>query len=298
MTQDFLADNDEVAMEEAEGDGCWEIVDSAPAVRAVDSADNSPASSSGSGEDGPNGDEHDSSLELELDEHDLEDDEFEDENLSDSDSRKLRLERVSKDSGATVAMDIRIGLKEPTKDADRFSHLVEVLGVDTARAAFEATMRQEEAGGVLSAQGKRRSPGGAFFELLKNFASEKQMRAINKFRKDKQRASARNKANKEVAKAGGLRTQGRTIGQRRSSACTPGSRRGRGSIQKKRERSPGTGGNRNCDDSRPGRKKHPQRQLRAPDRQRGYHSAENRRHSVQQTPRALTAQKQQDALVI
>ena len=304
--QDFLADGGaggEVEMEAEDADGCWEIVDGAPEVRAVDSADNSPASSSRS-----DAEECDAELELELDEGDLADGEEldgegegEGEGEDNEDSRRLRLERVSKDSQSAVAMDIRIGLKEPPKDSDRFQHLVEILGAETASEAFAATMRQEESGGVLSGQGQRRTPGGAFFELLKNFATEEQMRAINKFRKDKQRASARNKAVNEVARAGGLRPH-RTAGHRGLASSTPGSRSPSGSaIAKKRERSPGTGGKRGHGDARRGGKKQQQRQLCAPNRQRGEHKG-SRRLSVQRTPRAQTAPRQcsaeQGALVI
>ena len=151
---------------------------------------------------------------------------------------------------------------------------------------------------MLSGQGKRRTPGGAFFELLKSFANEEQMRAINKFRKDKQRASARNKATREVENSVGLRLQGHAAGQRKVSSSTPSSRRGghgnRGGIKKKRDRSPGTGG-RGHVDARSGRKLQ-QRQPRAPNRQRGEQS--NRRHSVQQTLRTQTAPRQQDTLMI
>ena len=329
--QDFLADGGaggEVEMEAEDADGCWEIVDGAPEVRAVDSADNSPASSSRS-----DAEECDAELELELDEGDLadgeeldgegelrrspsptkslamrravrligEEGEGEGEGEGNEDSRRLRLERLSKDSQSAVAMDIRIGLKEPPKDSDRFQHLVEILGAETASEAFAATMRQEESGGVLSGQGQRRTPGGAFFELLKNFATEEQMRAINKFRKDKQRASARNKAVNEVARAGGLRPH-RTAGHRGLASSTPGSRSPSGSaIAKKRERSPGTGGKRGHGDARRGGKKQQQRQLCAPNRQRGEHKG-SRRLSVQRTPRAQTAPRQcsaeQGALVI
>jgi hypothetical protein len=281
--------------EAEDADGCWEMVDGAPEVRAVDSADNSPASSLRSDAE----EARDASLELELGEDDLVDGE-ELEGEGDEDSRRLRLERVSKDSQGTVAMDIRIGLKEPPKDSDRFHHLVEVLGAETASAAFEATMRQEDAGGVLSGQGQRRTPGGAFFELLKNFATEEQMRAINKFRKDKQRTSARNKAVKQVAKADGLRPQGRTAGQRRLPSSRPGARSPSGSagIAKKRERSPGTGGKRGHGDAHRRGKKQQQRQPCAPSRQRGEQTS-NRRHSVQRTPRAQTALRaQHDAVAI
>ena len=273
--EEFLGDSgpaEEVEMveDEEEEDGSWEMIERVGEVIAVDSADNSPGSS----------------LDLQLGEDDLvaEEEEYaEDDEVEGDEGRRLVLERISHECDSSVAMTIRIGLNEPVKDADRFRHLVTVLGAEVATAAYTATLRQEEGGGVLSAQGQRRTPGGAFFELLKDFATEEQMRAIQKFRKDKQRVSARNKAVQEVVKSGGLRPQG----QKRASSSTPGARSpsGTGGIKKKR-------------DARSGRKQQQQqqqRQPRAPNRQR----SEQRRHSVQGTPRPQTAVRtQQGALVI
>ena len=271
---DFLGESgpaEEVEMveeeEEEEEEGSWEMIDRVGEVIAVDSADNSPGSS----------------LDLQLGEDDLiADDEGEEraEDEEGEEGRRQVLERISQESDSSVAMTIRIGLKEPVKDADRFRHLVTVLGAEAATAAYAATLRQEEGGGMLSAQGQRRTPGGAFFELLKDFATEEQMRAIQKFRKDKQKMSARNKVVEQVAKAGGLRPQG----QKRAPSSTPGARSpvGGGGIKKKRDARSGRSG----------------RQPRAPNRQRSDEQS-NRRHSVQGTPRAQTAPRaQQDALVI
>jgi hypothetical protein len=312
---EFLADDDgeEVSMEtEADGDD-WVMCDDTPAVRAVDSAENSPASSvdssDGGGSETGGADGDGSRVQLDLGADDL-DAGSESEGDEDEDGRReRRLERVAKGSDCTAAMDIRVGLEESPKDADRFRHLVDVLGAESARAAFDATMRQEADGGMLSAQGKRRSPGGAFFEILKNFATEEQMRAINKFRKDKQREGARNKAIKEVAKAGGLRPQSRgaTGQQRSSSSRAPSESSPRGGIKKKRERSPATGGGNSGGrgDSRGGRKKQQGQGRGAPNRQRGARSNDRRRHSIQRTPRPASAavaaahqQLQQDALMI
>ena len=101
------------------------------------------------------------------------------------------------------------GLEEHPKDQDRFEHLVQVLGAEGARAAYEATLRQEAQGGLRTSSehgGKRRSKGGAFFVILKEqFATEEQLRAINKFRKDKQKSGAKSKATREVFKGQGGR---------------------------------------------------------------------------------------------
>jgi len=256
------------------------MLDDTQVVRSVDSADNSPASSEAAdvgGDAAAGGEEPDeTALQLDLGAEDLSEDDDDDdgERGERGDSRSRRQERLAPTSQTTVAMNIRIGLNEQPKDADRFHHLVEVLGAETAQAVFDATMVQEAAGGVLTGQGKRRSAGGAFFEVLKNFASEEQLRAIDKFRKDKQKEGARNKVVKNVTKAVGGGRGGRT---------PAGGGGGGGGIKKRgRDRSPTTGGG-GSGDGRRSRQQPP-----AGGRQRGGGGG-RRRQSIQRTPRPQAA---------
>ena len=257
-----------------EEEGGWEMLDDQQGVRAVDSADNSPASNAAQGEE--------TAPQLDLDAEDLGSDD------EDGESRDRRQERFGDSrapvSQTTVAMDIRIGLSEQPKDADRFHHLVEVLGVETAQAVFDVTMQQEAAGGALTAQGKRRSAGGAFFEVLKNFASEEQLRTIDKFRKDKQKEGARNKVVKDVSKtarggAGGKAGAGGGRGGQTPAGGAGINKRG----PKRGLSSPTTGGSGGGGDGRRSR----QQQPAGGGRQRG--GGRGRRQSIQRTPRPQAA---------
>eukprot|EP01047_Picozoa_sp_COSAG01_P062504 COSAG01_NODE_7960_length_2970_cov_1.416203_2_plen_209_part_00 len=53
--------------------------------------------------------------------------------------------------------------------------------------AARRTVEIERMGGMLAQDGTRRRPGGVFFQLLKDNASSAQLKAINKFRKDRQK---------------------------------------------------------------------------------------------------------------
>jgi hypothetical protein len=53
--------------------------------------------------------------------------------------------------------------------------------------AARRTVEIERMGGMLARDGTRRRPGGVFFQLLKDNASSAQLKAINKFRKDRQK---------------------------------------------------------------------------------------------------------------
>lgn len=56
---------------------------------------------------------------------------------------------------------------------------VDVLGAPACLATLTAAVETEKAGGLMTADGaRRRSPGGVFFELLKEVASKEQLKAI------------------------------------------------------------------------------------------------------------------------
>jgi len=210
MEEDAPEEAEEDAPEEAE-EADWELVDEKMGVSSVDT---SPASSAGAEQ----ATEEDAQLAADVAAQlaqggddgleELEEEEDEDE-PREARPRDGGLEREARPSVRSVASEIRIGLEEHPKDQDRFEHLVQVLGAEGARAAYEATLRQEAQGGLRTSSehgGKRRSKGGAFFVLLKEqFATEEQLRAINKFRKDKQKSGAKNKVTREVVKGQGGR---------------------------------------------------------------------------------------------
>jgi len=211
MEEDAPEDRDLACapQEEAE-EADWELVDEKMGVSSVDT---SPASSAGGEQATEDEDAQlaaDVAAQLADGDDGLEELEEEDEDEArEGRPRDGGLEREARPSVRSLASEMRIGLEEHPKDQDRFEHLVQVLGAEGARTAYEATLRQEAQGGLRTSSehgGKRRSKGGAFFVILKEqFATEEQLRAINKFRKDKQKSGAKSKATREVFKGQGGR---------------------------------------------------------------------------------------------
>ena len=55
---------------------------------------------------------------------------------------------------------------------------IKVLGMEACQELLVATIHQENEGGLLRTDGRRRTPGGTFFELLRQVASKAQYREI------------------------------------------------------------------------------------------------------------------------
>ena len=93
-----------------------------------------------------------------------------------------------------LAVTIRDGLSEPGHELERYTFIVMSVGMETAARVYTQTIQTEQAGGILTGDElRRRSAGGVFFQLLKAAATQEQIRAINKFRKDRQKQGALHK---------------------------------------------------------------------------------------------------------
>ena len=88
----------------------------------------------------------------------------------------LAAARCTEDPAALVAL-IAATLREEQRDT--LENSVRILGVVACRELLVAAVETEADGGLPTADGaRRRSPGGVFFELMKQVASREQMKEI------------------------------------------------------------------------------------------------------------------------
>lgn len=75
-----------------------------------------------------------------------------------------------------LARDIAYKLRE--KKLNLVKLVIEIAGRDIATTVLGETLKKEKEGGVMTCDGKRRTAGGAYFTILKDFVTKEQYKEI------------------------------------------------------------------------------------------------------------------------
>ena len=95
---------------------------------------------------------------------------------------------VNDDSPAQRAHEIAAALAE--SNVGLIQRILTVIGLERAQAFLAATLKQEQAGGMLRKDGKRRTPGGAFFYRVRGSIPTPERRKLWSYAKQKKAASS------------------------------------------------------------------------------------------------------------
>lgn len=102
------------------------------------------------------------------------------------------LDDVIKEKKKQELLAKRIAGKLKELKVNLLYNVIDIAGEEVANAVLKETLKVEEKGGVLAVDGRRRTAGGAYFTLLKQYVSKEQYKAIYK-EEEKRKRKQRNK---------------------------------------------------------------------------------------------------------